>query len=276
MEVLSIIVSIIAIFVSISSFQWNKSKHNLNQLQNNAKKFCDSLQDFIELGTEYHLSSYKFEVENIYHITNLEQKNTEYNDLQIQFSKRRDCCQNKYKILMESLDFFEFQNALEKNEFLIWVNKTLNNYYIKLHNFYGDLFEINFIASVAEKGLITEKEKEFLNLFFKNIRDLLDYNIAFSVLKRDISGYFAKLSLSDVGLFGNTKSALKKIEYELLRVVKEYGFDEAINKKDYSKIKKHCLDFGEQYDEFVEEEKAEFLKFLSVVKDIKKHNKSKI
>lgn len=269
MEELSIIASIIAILVSISSFQWNKAKHNLNQLQENAKKFCDSLQDFIEIGTEYHLSSYKFEVENIYHITDWEQKNKEYNNLQIQFLKRRDVCQNKYKILIESLDFFEFQNGAEKNEFLIWLNKTLNDYYNKLHNFDGDLFEINYIARAAEKGLLTEDRKEFLNLFFNNIRDLLDYNTAFSVLKRDIYGYFAKLSLLDVGLFGNTKSALKKIEIDLLRLIKEYGFDEAIYKKDYSKIKKHCLDFGEQYDEFVEEEKTDFFKFLTVVKDDK-------
>ena len=63
MEVTTIAISIIALLVSISSFQWNKAKHNLNQLQDNAKKFCDNLQEFIGLGTEHYLTLYKYEIE---------------------------------------------------------------------------------------------------------------------------------------------------------------------------------------------------------------------
>ncbi len=273
MEELSIVVSIIAILVSISSFQWNKAKHNLNQLQENAKKFCDSLQDFIGLGTEHNLISYKYEIENICFIENNEKKDIEYNNLQIEISRRKDNCQKKYVKLMESLDFFEIRNELDNNELVKWLNLTLNNYYQRLNQFYGDLFDISFIVRGAERGLLPLEKIKFVDLYFSNIRNLLDYNAVFSVLKRDISGYLAKLSLADVGLFGNTKSALKKIEKNIMHLIKEFGFDKAINEKDYSKIKKHCLDFGEQYDEFIEEEKTDFLKFLSVVKDIKKRNK---
>ena len=255
MDGLTISISIIALFVSISSFQWNKAKHNLNQLQDNAKKFCDNLQKFIELSTEHNLTVHKFEIENIYHIKDSESKDITYNNLQIEFSKRKDNCQNKYKQLMESLEFFEIQGESSKNELIKWLNKSINEYHLKLNQFYGDLFDINLIVKAAEKGLLTKENKQFVDNFYNNIRDLLDYQAMFSVLKTDISGYFSKLSLVDVGLFGKTKGALIKIENDLMRIIIEFGFENAITKKDYVKISKQCLDFGEQFDEFVKEEK---------------------
>ncbi|MBQ8426547.1 MAG: hypothetical protein IJX16_02170, partial [Clostridia bacterium] len=122
----------------------------------------------------------------------------------------------------------------------------------------------------AEKGLLTKENQQFVDNFYNNIRDLLDYQAMFSVLKTDISGYFSKLSLVDVGLFGKTKGALIKIENDLMRIIIEFGFENAITKKDYVKIRKQCLDFGEQFDEFVKEEKSDFIKFLSAVKYMKK------
>ena len=269
MEGLTIAISIIALMVSISSFQWNKAQHNLKQLQDNAKKFCDSLEEFVALGTEHQLTLFKFEIENLYIIENKEKKNLAYNNLQVAFSERKDNCQKKHKQLIENLCFFELQGLFNDNELMKWLNSTLNNYYLKLNQFYGDLFDINIIVRAAQEGLLTKERKEFVDSFFDNIRDLLDYGVAFTVLKRDIGGYFAKLSLADVGLFGNTKKALAKIENVIMKFIKEFGYDEAIKEKDYMKIKKHCLDFGEGSDEFVEEEKADFFKFLDAVKHVK-------
>lgn len=269
MEGLTIAISIIALMVSISSFQWNKAQHNLKQLQDNAKKFCDSLEEFVALGTEHQLTLFKFEIENLYIIENKEKKNLAYNNLQVAFSERKDNCQKKHKALIESLHFFQLQGSLNDNELLKWLNLTLNDYFLKLTRFYGDLYDVNFIVRAAEKGLLAKERNEFINSFFDNMRDLLDYNVAFTVLKRDVAGYFARLSLADVGLFGNTQKALAKIENVLMRGIKEFGYDEAIKEKDYTKIKKHCLDFGEGSDEFVEEEKADFFKFLDAVKHVK-------
>ena len=269
MEALTITISIIALIVSISSFQWNKAQHNLKQLQDNAKKFCDALEEFVALGTEHHLTLFKFEIENLYIIENKEKKNLAYNNLQVVFSERKDNCQKKYKELIESLYFFELQGLFNDNELMKWLNATLNDYYLKLNQFYGDLFDLNIIVRAAKEGLLTKERKQFVDSFFDNIRDLLDYGVAFTVLKRDIGGYFAKLSLADVGLFGNTKKALTKIENVIIKFIKEFGFDEAIKDKNYAKIKKHCLDFGDGYDEFVEEERKDFFKFLNEVKHMK-------
>ncbi len=262
----SIAISIGALIVSISSFQWNKAQHNLNQLQLNANKFCDCLEEFVALGTEHHLTLFKFEIENLYIIENKEKKNLAYNNLQVLFSERKENCQKKHKALLESLHFFQLQGSLNDNELLKWLNSTLNDYFLKLNRFYGDLCDVNFIVRASEKGLLTKERKDFINSFFDNMRDLLDYCVAFTVLKRDIAGYFAKLSLADVGLFGNTQKALTKIEKVLMRGIKEFGFEEAIKEKDYTKIKKHCLDFGDGYDEFVKEERTDFFKFLNAVK----------
>lgn len=269
MEGLTIAISIIALMVSISSFQWNKAKHNLNQLQLNANKFCDSLQEFVELGTEHNLTLFKFEIENLYIIEDKEKKNLAYNNLQVAFSERRDNCQKKYKQLIENLCFFELHGLFNDNELMKWLNSTLNDYFLKLNRFCGDLYDVNETARAAHKGLLTKERKDFINSFFDNMRDLLDYWGAFTVLKRDIGGYFAKLSLVDVGLFGNTQKALTKIENAIMEFIKESGYDEAIKEKDYTKIKGHCLDFGESSDEFVEEEKADFFKFLDAVKHVK-------
>ncbi len=265
----SIAISIGALIVSISSFQWNKAQHNLNQLQKNAQKFCDSLQEFVALGTEHHLTSFKFEIENICLIRDKEKKDLEHNNLQMLFSERKDTCQQRHKELIESLHFFQLQGLLNDNELLKWLNSTLNDYFLKLNRFYGDLCDVNFIVRASEKGLLTKERKDFINSFFDNIRDLLDYGVAFTVLKRDIAGYFARLSLADVGLFGNTQKALTKIEKVLMKGIKEYGFEEAMKKKDYTAIRKHCLDFGDGYDKFIEEERTDFFKFLNAVKYVK-------
>ena len=63
MEIVTILISISALIISIASYKWNKAKHNLNQLQENGKKLCDSLQDFLDMGTEYYLATYKYELE---------------------------------------------------------------------------------------------------------------------------------------------------------------------------------------------------------------------
>ena len=269
MEGLTIAISIIALMVSISSFQWNKAKHNLNQLQDNAKKFCDNLQEFIKSGTEHHLTSFKFEIENIYHITDKEKKNIAYNNLQFEFSKRKDICQRKHQETIESIDFFWVQRDVNNNELVKWLNEILNDYYLKLNRFYNDLPEIDLIVLATQKGLLGKEQLDFVNSFFDNIRDLLDYYVALLVLKKELAGYFGRLSLVDVGLFGSTKKTLIKIENDIMRLIKEFGYKEAIMQKDYTKIKKLCLDFGEGSDEFVEEEKTDFLKFLSAVKDMK-------
>ena len=266
MDWLSIAISSGALLVSVSSFQWNKAQHNLNQLQLNANKFCDSLEEFVALGTEHHLTLFKFEIENLYIIEDKEKKNLEYNNLQVLFSERKENCKKKHKALIESLHFFQLQGLLNDNELLKWLNSTLNDYFLKLNRFYGDLCDVNEIARAAKVGLLTKERKDFINSFFDNIRDLLDYGVAFTVLKRDIAGYFARLSLADVGLFGNTQKALTKIEKVLMRGIKEFGFEEAIKEKDYTKIKKHCLDFGDGYDEFIKEERTDFFKFLNAVK----------
>ena len=266
MDWLSIAISSIALLVSISSFQWNKAQHNLNQLQNNAKKFCDNMQEFIELGTEHCLSSFKFEMENICHIVDKERQSVAYNDLQLEFSKRKNICQENHKKVMESIEFLWIQGQVYNNALMKWLNKTLNEYYLKLSRFYGDLSDINFIVCASKKGLLTKERKEFVNAFFDNIRDLLDYNIVFIVLKKEIAGYFGRLSLVDVGLFGKTKSALIKIENDIMRFIEDFGLEEAISKKDYTKIRKCCLNCGEKFDSFVKEEQANFLQFLRAEK----------
>lgn len=269
MQEFTIIISIIALIVSISSFQWNKAQHNLNQLQETAKKFCDNLQAFIELGSNHCLTSHKYKIENLYLTKDKEKRDVSFNNLQLEFSKRQDNCQQKYKILMESIAFFQIQGVFEDNELLKFLNKTINDYYLKLYQFYGDLFDINAIVKVGYKDLITKENLEFVNSFFVNIRDLLDYNAAFSLFKKEVSGYFSRLSLADVGLFGNTKQALKGIERDIMKTIKEFGLEEAINEKEYEKIRKFCPDFSIISNDFVEEEKSDFLKFLYVVKDMK-------
>lgn len=267
MEIIGIIISIIALGLSVTSFQWNKAKHNLNQLQDNAKKFCDNLQEFIGLGTEHYLTLYKYEIENIYHISDKERQNIAYNNLQVEFSKRKDYCSKAYRLLMESFEFLEIKGFFYNNEIVKLLNKTLNDYYMKLNQFYNDLYDINFIVRGAKLGVLTKDRIDKIHAFFDNVRELLDCNAVFSILKRDMAGYFSKLSLVDVGLFGETKKALIKIQKDISKIFTEFGFEDAIN-KDYTKIRRHVPNYGEGFDEFIEEERGDFLTFLNHVKDI--------
>ena len=42
---------------------------------------------------------------------------------------------------------------------------------------------------------------------------------------RNIAGYFGKISLANVGLFGRSKKAMVYIENEILGTIQEIGFD---------------------------------------------------
>lgn len=263
MDIATIVISIVALIVSICTYQWNKAKHNLNRLQENAAKFCDCLQDFIELGSEHNLTMFKFEIENVYHITDSAQNYIAGNELQLEFSRRKNNCKIKYRKLMESLDFFAVA-AEQKNELIDWFNATGTEFFHKLDQYYEGLFRLSIIARRAIVGNIKPNSEEinFIDAFYDNIGDLLHYCYAFCLLKRNIAGYFGKISLAKVGLFGRSKKAMVYIENEILGTIQEIGFDEAVKHNDYAKIKKFCNDYGEQFAEFVAEERKDFEQIL--------------
>ena len=271
MEYWSIAISIVSFLVAFASFKWNKAQHNLNQLQLNGKKFCETLQEFIGFGTEHCLSAYKYDIENIYHLSTSEKQNLAFNNLQKEFSSTKDLVQKRYRNLIESISFWDVGGEYQNSNLSRWLSKIINDYYLKLNEFYGNLSDINQMVLLASEGQMSKQNGLFVNAFFDNILSLLEYNQMLIVFKAHVAGYLGKLSLSEVGLFGNTQKALIKIEKEIAKLIEELGFDDVIYKREYSKIRRCCTDFGIEFESFVKAEKDDFVQFLNSVQLMKIH-----
>ena len=88
-----------------------------------------------------------------------------------------------------------------------------------------------------------------------------------------MAGHFKKLSVRDINIFNDNEELISNIKNGMYSYIIEFGIDDAIKGTDFSKIKQIALDFGDDFDRFVNEEKSDYLTFLNLVR--KNANKSK-
>ena len=81
------------------------------------------------------------------------------------------------------------------------------------------------------------------------------------------------LSVRQINIFNDNERLISNIKKDMFEFVTEYGIEDAINGTDFSKIKKICPDFGDQFARFINEEKMDFIGFLYATR--KKANQGK-
>ena len=86
-------------------------------------------------------------------------------------------------------------------------------------------------------------------------------------------GRFKMLSVREINAFNDNEALISNIKKEIYSFITVAGIDDAITGKNYSKINNLCPDFGKQYDEFINEEKNDYIIFLSIIRS--KANKRK-
>ena len=268
MTIISLVISGIALLISVITFFTNKAKHNLQQLQSRYQTFCDKLTALLLFGGYQKLTNFKFDLENVvnYERTDI-QSAVDFNKLQKENSMNIEACKMAYLELNENFDFFEFKRALrpanKKIEFIQWFNETINKYYSKLNYHYCMLYDINVIAKTAQRGELIPNAEKIIKEFYKNIREIVDMTEVLLILKREITGAFGKLSVRNIRFFQNSTSAIRKLSRFAQKFIHEYGIDDVINNKDYKKISVVYKEFGEEsYMKYLDDEERDFCSFI--------------
>ncbi len=274
----SIIVSIIAVIVSVVSYKTNKAVNNQIQLQNNYFDLCQKLQKLINFGTEDNLTSFKFDIENYtcYDKSSIDSCR-EFNNLKKRFYEQKMQVKSAYMEMKENFDFLYTQTRLlcfsNENQFDVWLNDNIDIYFSKLDKYYDDLDRIFKLTRGAQLGLQSSDENQIVDAFYDNIIDIIRISQALQLLKRNMAGRFKRLSVREINAFNDNEILISNIKKEMYSYVIQFGIDDAIKNTDFSKIKQVCSDFGVHYDEFINEEKNDYHNFLRIIR--KNSNKSK-
>ena len=178
---------------------------------------------------------------------------------------------------MENFDFMHtnvlFPCISKENQFDVWLSDNVTEYFKKLDKYYDDLDQIFLLAKSAQMGLSNPNEKYIVNAFYDNVIEIIKTSQALQQLKSKMSGRFKALSVREINLFNDNKKIISNIKKELFSFVLDFGIEDAIKSTDYSKIKQICLDFGDHYDNFINENKNDFLAFLSMLRSNANKNK---
>ena len=275
---ISIIVSIIAVIVSVVSYKTNKAVNNQIQLQNNYFDLCQKLQKLINFGTEDNLTSFKFDIENYtcYDKSSIDSCR-EFNNLKKRFYEQKMQVKSAYMEMKENFDFLYTQTRLlcfsNENQFDVWLNDNIDIYFSKLDKYYDDLDQIFMLTRGAQLGLHSSDEKQIVDAFYDNIIDIIRISQALQLLKRNMAGRFKRLSVREINAFNDNEMLISNIKKEMYSYIIQFGIDEVIENTDFSKIKRVCSDFGVHYDEFIREEKNDYHNFLNIIR--KNSNKNK-
>ena len=275
---ISIIVSIIAVIVSVVSYKTSKAVNNQIQLQNNYFEFCRTLQKLIDFGAEDSLTAFKYDIENYtYYDKNSIESSKEFNNLQKRFYEQKMKLKFIYTELKENFVFLYTQTLLphlsNNNQFYTWLNDNVDKYFLKLDRYYDDLYQISVLTKVAQEGITNSNEKQIVNDFYDNVIDIIKTSQALQLLKSNMAGRFKRLSVREINAFNNNEILILNIKKAMYSYVIEFGIDDAIKGAGFSKIKQIALDFGDDFDRFINEEKSDYLTFLNLVR--KNANKSK-
>ena len=275
--IIGLVISAIALLVSIATYKANKAVTNQVQLQNVYLAFCEKMQILLDLGRENTLMAFKYDFENytFRDPASLESKR-EYNELKKKIDLQRENCKKIYSKLMEEMDIFLVYTPLslfsKADQFGKWLNDILNQYFLKLITYYDGLIDFSEVMYYAQHGEMAKNENEVVENFYKNISEILRTNQALQIVKREMAGKFKALSVRDVGFFKDNVSCILSIKKQLYSFVEEFEIDKAINGEDCSKIQTKCLDFGEGIFEFVKQEKQGSMAFLALLRS-NFHNK---
>ena len=275
---ISIIASVIAVIVSIVSHKTNKAINNQIQLQNNYFELCRKMQNLINFGDENNLTDFKYDIENYtYYDKDSVESSREFNILQKRFDEQKKQLKHAYVEMMETFDFLHIETFIPQlskaNLFDKWLNDNINIYFLKLNQYYDDLHDIFVLVRSAQMGMSNPNEKQIVDDFFNNIIDIIRISQALQLLKRRMVGRFKMLSVREINAFNDNEVLISNIKKEIYSFITVSGIDDAITGKNYSKINNLCPDFGKQYDEFINEEKNDYIIFLSIIRS--KANKRK-
>lgn len=277
LSIFSIIISVIALLVSLASYFLNVAKHNLQQLQTRYQIFCDKFQALLNFGSQQQLTGFKYDLENVVILDPHDsQCSIAYNNLQKTTTENKDACKLAYAELSESFDFLETKNSLNikrvENDFVKWFNETINLYYSKLSHFYVTLFEINFITKIAQSGELLPDAIDTIRDLYKTVRDITDIREVLLLLKREMTGVFGQLSVRDIGFFSDNIKAIKKIEKYINIYIDKFGLKNVIENKDYSKISVVYKGFDESCLSYLVEEEEDFILFIQTLKEMSQKN----
>lgn len=269
-SIVSISISSIALLISIITFFVNKAKHNLQQLQTQYYRFNEKFQNLLNFGSYQVLTNFKYDLENVI-IKDDADSAIDYNIIQKQTSVQIDSCKNAYAELLETIDFFETtkalnrQNSYKENEFVKWLNSTLNFFYLALNNHYTALYDINQIARLAQSGTLMPNAIETIKSYYDNIYKVVSIRETLLLLKREMFGVFNQSIIKGLGLFFSNTFVIKKLEKHIFWFIDNYGINEVIQKCDYTKIANTYKGLTDIFKNHIIDEENDFIIFINML-----------
>lgn len=262
---ISLIIAAIALVISIFSFFSNSAKHNLSQLQEQFFRFNDKFQILLDFANYNLLTNFKYDLENILIYDN-ENLAINYNNLQKNDGLDVDLCKKAYTEVIENMGFFEVPSyAYEKppkNEFVKWLNTTLNAFYFKLNIHYTLIYDINELAYFARGGVLKKEVDNIINNFYGNIYELAIYREALIVLKKEMVEAFNKVRINNLKFFSSNASAIQLIGEHMMSFMQNCGIQELIHNHDYTKISSVYLGITDVYKQTIADEEKDFNTFI--------------
>ncbi len=244
----------------------------MQQLQTQYYRFNEKFQNLLNFGSFQVLTNFKYDLENMM-IKNDADSAVDYNIIQKRTSAQIDSCKNAYTELLETIDFFETtkalnrQNSYKENEFIKWLNSTLNFFYLELNSHYTALYDINQIARLAQSGTLMPNAIETIKSYYDNIYKVVSIRETLLLLKREMFGVFNQSIIKGLGLFFSNTFVIKKLEKHIFWFIDNYGINEVIQKCDYTKITNTYKGLTDIFKNHVIDEENDFIIFINMLID---------
>lgn len=229
---ITISISVCALVISLLTYYFNKKAQKQKQFALFADKLKQSLDNFIMLNDENHLTDFKYDLSLI--LQSYEGKNLHniefqkfYNQIQKNIGAEKNQLKLNYRELMTILITIDNKKIGSHIE---WLNKVINDLYKHKNDYYNNLFKLYYSLYQYFYNIIKEDDFiKFINKFFYNIYQVCVLNEVLLYYKSYFISSIQK-TLIDIKLFTVSEYSQQELLFvEVDNFITKSGIKEYIN-----------------------------------------------